>query len=72
MDLPSLIENGVSRKLNFGYLLVCLYFGDELSTSKLVVVDLTDFWKIIGMAVSLDEDHMWFEDRWMVASLCDE
>jgi hypothetical protein len=18
------------------------------------------------------EDHMWFEDRWMVASLCDE
>jgi hypothetical protein len=19
-----------------------------------------------------DEDHVWFEDRWMVASLCDE
>jgi hypothetical protein len=21
---------------------------------------------------SLREDHVWFEDRWMVASLCDE
>jgi hypothetical protein len=21
---------------------------------------------------SLSEDHVWFEDRWMVASLCDE
>jgi hypothetical protein len=21
---------------------------------------------------SLGEDHVWFEDRWMVASLCDE
>jgi hypothetical protein len=20
----------------------------------------------------LTEDHVWFEDRWMVASLCDE
>jgi hypothetical protein len=20
----------------------------------------------------LDEDHVWFKDRWMVASLCDE
>jgi hypothetical protein len=23
-------------------------------------------------AVSKVEDHVWFEDRWMVASLCDE
>jgi hypothetical protein len=22
--------------------------------------------------VVVDEDHVWFEDRWMVASLCDE
>jgi hypothetical protein len=22
--------------------------------------------------ISSSEDHMWFEDRWMVASLCDE
>jgi hypothetical protein len=24
------------------------------------------------MALSSGEDHVWFEDRWMVASLCDE
>jgi hypothetical protein len=24
------------------------------------------------MNVLLPEDHVWFEDRWMVASLCDE
>jgi hypothetical protein len=24
------------------------------------------------MSYSLFEDHVWFEDRWMVASLCDE
>jgi hypothetical protein len=23
-------------------------------------------------ATSSAEDHVWFEDRWMVASLCDE
>jgi hypothetical protein len=25
----------------------------------------------LGVSVRL-EDHVWFEDRWMVASLCDE
>jgi hypothetical protein len=26
-----------------------------------------------GVVVGIDvEDHVWFEDRWMVASLCDE
>jgi hypothetical protein len=25
-----------------------------------------------ALGVSLGEDHVWFEDRWMVASLCDE
>jgi hypothetical protein len=23
-------------------------------------------------ALDVGEDHVWFEDRWMVASLCDE
>jgi hypothetical protein len=22
--------------------------------------------------IQVSEDHVWFEDRWMVASLCDE
>jgi hypothetical protein len=25
-----------------------------------------------GYSKFMDEDHVWFEDRWMVASLCDE
>jgi hypothetical protein len=25
-----------------------------------------------GLGTSRAEDHVWFEDRWMVASLCDE
>jgi hypothetical protein len=25
-----------------------------------------------GVEAGADEDHVWFEDRWMVASLCDE
>jgi hypothetical protein len=25
-----------------------------------------------AMVVETVEDHVWFEDRWMVASLCDE
>jgi hypothetical protein len=27
------------------------------------------FWVVVGVG---GEDHVWFEDRWMVASLCDE
>jgi hypothetical protein len=30
--------------------------------------DLTFF----GLTIFGFEDHVWFEDRWMVASLCDE
>jgi hypothetical protein len=25
-----------------------------------------------GSCMRVPEDHVWFEDRWMVASLCDE
>jgi hypothetical protein len=25
-----------------------------------------------GSFTATSEDHVWFEDRWMVASLCDE
>jgi hypothetical protein len=25
-----------------------------------------------GVFLVISEDHVWFEDRWMVASLCDE
>jgi hypothetical protein len=27
---------------------------------------------ILGCVKLVAEDHVWFEDRWMVASLCDE
>jgi hypothetical protein len=27
---------------------------------------------VVITTVSNHEDHVWFEDRWMVASLCDE
>jgi hypothetical protein len=27
---------------------------------------------IVREHVHIGEDHVWFEDRWMVASLCDE
>jgi hypothetical protein len=39
---------------------------------------LTDGWAMShaktfgGTMIRPDEDHVWFEDRWMVASLCDE
>jgi hypothetical protein len=26
----------------------------------------------LGKPARIGEDHVWFEDRWMVASLCDE
>jgi hypothetical protein len=42
MDIPSLIKNGVSPKLNFSSLVVCLHFGDGMSTLTLVVVVLMD------------------------------
>jgi hypothetical protein len=42
MDIPSLIENGVSPNLNFALWLVCLHFGDGTSTWTLVVVVLMD------------------------------
>jgi hypothetical protein len=47
MDIPSLIENGVSPKLILGYLVRVSSFRDELSTWKLIVVVLIDSWKII-------------------------
>jgi hypothetical protein len=31
------------------------------------------FLEVVVLVVGLEsEDHVWFEDRWMVASLCDE
>jgi hypothetical protein len=27
---------------------------------------------LTGFGVGEDEDHVWFEDQWMVASLCDK
>jgi hypothetical protein len=42
-----------------------------------VLMNLIGFWKLsvcggnTGGAGAI-EDHVWFEDRWMVASLCDE
>jgi hypothetical protein len=30
------------------------------------------FFMVILANQRISEDHVWFEDRWMVASLCDE
>jgi hypothetical protein len=49
MEIPSLIENGVSQA-NFGYLVGVSSFGDELSTWKLVVVGLIDTAVPLGLA----------------------
>jgi hypothetical protein len=37
--------------------------GESLKTSKTALE---------GLVSLVIEDHVWFEDRWMVASLCDE
>jgi hypothetical protein len=42
MNIPSLIENGVSPKLIFGSLVGISSFGDGMSTWTLVVVVLMD------------------------------
>jgi hypothetical protein len=49
--------------------------GDPLSPMMFILV-----MDVLGHMISkaadegllLPEDHVWFEDRWMVASLCDE
>jgi hypothetical protein len=39
-----------------------------------IVFALQIFTKMINKSIPIlsTEDHVWFEDRWMVASLCDE
>jgi hypothetical protein len=34
--------------------------------------DRVELYDLFLNAPSPSEDHVWFEDRWMVASLCDE
>jgi hypothetical protein len=43
---------------------------DREMKSLLWVLILKGLKHVIGTLAS--EDHVWFEDRWMVASLCDE
>jgi hypothetical protein len=43
--------------------------GDSLCRSSLVNPLENE---VADMELSRAEDHVWFEDRWMVASLCDE
>jgi hypothetical protein len=45
-------------------LLLILALGFELQVGGLENISL-----ILGVVL---EDHVWFEDRWMVTSLCDE
>jgi hypothetical protein len=58
---------------------VPLEIGSKTFPTHLVTFSLDGVDVILGMnwmtqhKVVLDiEDHVWFEDRWMVASLCDE
>jgi hypothetical protein len=45
--------------------------GHVLSEGKIKVSDKITL-RHVALVQSLGEDHVWFEDRWMVASLCDE
>jgi hypothetical protein len=63
---------------------VCLGLGSKIFPTNLIAISLVGMDVILGMdwmtqhKVVLDisdrvvDDHVWFEDRWMVASLCDE
>jgi hypothetical protein len=40
------------------------------TAKKLKITETTN--QEVGTGDGVVEDHVWFEDRWMVASLCDE
>jgi hypothetical protein len=43
-----------------------------LESSLLHCMTCTGLQDLVKVLDELIEDHVWFEDRWMVASLCDE
>jgi hypothetical protein len=47
---------------------------NEKNASTLSKLDAltTEYDELKARTTLLGEDHVWFEDRWMVASLCDE
>jgi hypothetical protein len=47
-------------------------FLQKDSAKELTVGSWLPFGKEFVCADFVGEDHVWFEDRWMVASLCDE
>jgi hypothetical protein len=41
--------------------------GENFGSSQLIKKNINS-----GKRIFVLEDHVWFEDRWMVASICDE
>jgi hypothetical protein len=46
--------------------------GKEAPVEQSPAVSAADVTSSTAVARGAAEDHVWFEDRWMVASLCDE
>jgi hypothetical protein len=44
----------------------------EMQGGAEILEGFHDLFSLNSVQVHKDEDHVWFEDRWMVASLCDE
>jgi hypothetical protein len=62
---------GPSNQINihfdsFMYMIFATYYVDIQSKKN---INLEKSKRIVDGG---NEDHVWFEDRWMVASLCDE
>jgi hypothetical protein len=71
MDIPFWIKHGDSPKLNFGYLVGVSSFWWWVEHPEACSGCLDGFVKKYRYGRITCEDHVWFEDRWMVASLCD-
>jgi hypothetical protein len=61
-DRKEVIRIKVLKLLVAGFICECK--NPVWLANPVLVPKKTDQWRI--------EDHVWFEDRWMVASLCDE
>jgi hypothetical protein len=59
--------------LSFAFLGFRSLVGVFLFVSFLFPFSLYLSWCVVNALIKGEiEDHVWFEDRWMVASLCDE
>jgi hypothetical protein len=72
-------ETGARRGLKVEFEAVLKSLQNDKMTIAGYEVELNDLKTVANYAMDCidvsaegDEDHVWFEDRWMVASLCDE